>query len=62
MAEPATLKLSDVLRELGMSRPAFYRMRTRGYGPRLIKLPNGQLRCRRADLDAWLTSLEETAA
>jgi predicted DNA-binding transcriptional regulator AlpA len=56
------LKLPDVLAELGMSRAAFYRMRARGQGPRLVKLPNGQLRCRRADLDAWLTSLEETAA
>ncbi|MEU1419203.1 helix-turn-helix domain-containing protein [Kitasatospora sp. NPDC005751] len=56
------LKLPDVLRELGMSRPAFYRMRARGHGPRLIKLPNGHIRCRRADLDAWLANLEQTAA
>ncbi|MEU5437562.1 DNA-binding protein [Streptomyces sp. NPDC020719] len=36
-----------------MSPSAFYRMRARGQAPRLIKLPNGELRCRRADLDAW---------
>ncbi|GAA1401565.1 helix-turn-helix domain-containing protein [Kitasatospora putterlickiae] len=62
MAEPRSLKLSDVLSELNMSRAAFYRMRARGHGPRLIKLPNGHLRCRRADLDEWLASLEQTAA
>jgi predicted DNA-binding transcriptional regulator AlpA len=48
------LKLPAVLEELGMSRAAFYRMRARGNGPKLIKLPNGQLRCRRDDLDKWL--------
>ncbi|MFJ3637967.1 helix-turn-helix transcriptional regulator [Streptomyces sp. NPDC090112] len=62
MARPQMLKLADVLAELGMSRAAFYRMRARGQGPRLIKLPNGQLRVRRADLDAWLSACEEVAA
>ncbi|MGW5396263.1 helix-turn-helix transcriptional regulator [Streptomyces sp. NPDC003952] len=62
MARPQMLKLIDVLTELGMSRAAFYRMRARGQGPRLIKLPNGQLRVRRADLDAWLSECEEVAA
>jgi predicted DNA-binding transcriptional regulator AlpA len=55
------LKLPEVLSELGMSRAAFYRMRARGKGPRLIKLPNGQIRVRRNDLDTWLTSYEEAA-
>ncbi|MFE5521401.1 helix-turn-helix transcriptional regulator [Streptomyces virginiae] len=62
MARPQMLKLADVLVELGMSRAAFYRMRARKQGPRLIKLPNGQLRVRRADLDAWLSGCEEAAA
>ncbi|MEU6160940.1 helix-turn-helix domain-containing protein [Streptomyces sp. NPDC047130] len=62
MTRSQMLKLPEVLTELGMSRAAFYRMRARGNGPRLIKLPNGQLRCRRTDLDAWLASMEETAA
>lgn len=47
------LRLADVLDELGMSRSAFYRMRARGKGPKCSKLPNGQLRVRRSDLDAW---------
>ncbi|MER5727575.1 helix-turn-helix domain-containing protein [Streptomyces sp. NPDC002138] len=62
MARPQMLKLAEVLTEIGMSRAAFYRMRARGQGPRLIKLPNGQLRVRRVDLDTWLSGCEEVAA
>ncbi|MFE7807601.1 helix-turn-helix transcriptional regulator [Streptomyces sp. NPDC057430] len=61
MSRPQMLKLPEVLSELGMSRAAFYRMRARGQGPRLIKLPNGQIRVRRNDLDVWLASYEEAA-
>ncbi|MGW1839922.1 helix-turn-helix transcriptional regulator [Streptomyces sp. NPDC002067] len=56
------LKLPEVLDEIAMSRAAFYRMRARGKAPRLIKLPNGQLRCRRRDLDAWWERCEQSAA
>ncbi|MCZ4122493.1 helix-turn-helix transcriptional regulator [Streptomyces sp. H39-S7] len=62
MARPQMLKLPEVLEEIGMSRAAFYRMRARKQGPRLIKLPNGQLRVRRHDLDSWLESCEQYAA
>ncbi|MFJ2792256.1 MULTISPECIES: helix-turn-helix transcriptional regulator [unclassified Streptomyces] len=62
MARPQMLKLPEVLAELGMSRAAFYRMRARAQGPRLIKLPNGQIRVRRSDLDAWWAGCEESAA
>ncbi|MEU5821875.1 helix-turn-helix domain-containing protein [Streptomyces sp. NPDC047803] len=62
MASPQMLKLPEVLAELGMSRAAFYRMRARAQGPRLIKLPNGQIRVRRTDLDAWWAECEESAA
>ncbi|WP_267890388.1 helix-turn-helix transcriptional regulator [Streptomyces sp. ERV7] len=53
------LKLADVLHELDMSRAAFYRMRARGKAPKCIKLPNGHLRFRRHEFDAWLESHEE---
>lgn len=56
------LKLPDVLTELNMSRSAFYRLRARGLAPRCIKLPNGQIRVRRCDLDAWFSRCEELAA
>lgn len=61
MARPQMLKLPEVLSELDMSRAAFYRMRARGKAPKLIKLPNGQLRIRRADFDAWLSDCERAA-
>nr|WP_145482697.1 MULTISPECIES: helix-turn-helix domain-containing protein [Streptomyces] len=61
MAHPEKLKLTEVLIEIKMSRAAFYRMRARGKAPKLIKLPNGQIRCRRSDLDAWWSE-HETAA
>jgi predicted DNA-binding transcriptional regulator AlpA len=61
LARPQMLKLPEVLEEIGMSRAAFYRMRARDKAPKLIKLPNGQLRCRRDDLDAWWSSMEDAA-
>ncbi|MEV6531701.1 helix-turn-helix domain-containing protein [Streptomyces sp. NPDC051639] len=62
MARPLMLKLPEVLEEIQMSRAAFYRMRARGQAPRLRKLPNGQLRISRADLDAWWEACEQSAA
>ncbi|MFJ8626237.1 helix-turn-helix transcriptional regulator [Kitasatospora sp. NPDC093550] len=61
MPKPEYMKLPAVLAEIEMSRAAFYRMRARGKAPRLIKLPNGQLRVSRADLDAWWAAQEVAA-
>ncbi|MET8023846.1 helix-turn-helix transcriptional regulator [Streptomyces avermitilis] len=61
MAGIEKLELREVLKEIKMSRAAFYRMRARGAAPKLIKLPNGQLRCRRSDLDAWWEKHEMSA-
>ncbi|MDW6061336.1 helix-turn-helix domain-containing protein [Streptomyces sp. FXJ1.4098] len=55
------LRLKEVLAEIDMSRSAFYRMKARGKGPKCIKLPNGQLRVRRVDLDAWWEANEEAS-
>ncbi|WP_093763117.1 helix-turn-helix transcriptional regulator [Streptomyces sp. BpilaLS-43] len=62
-AAPTTrmLTLVEVLTELRMSRAAFYRLRARGNAPRCLKLPNGQIRIRRADLDAWFEGCEVPA-
>ena len=62
MSRPQMLKLPEVLTEIGMSRAAFYRMRARGEAPRIRKLPNGQLRFHRDDLDAWWDDCEKRAA
>lgn len=62
MSKQEHLKLPAVLEELNMSRSAFYRMVARGRGPKLRKLPNGQIRVRRSDLDAWWAALEQNTA
>lgn len=56
-----TLTLAEVLTEIRMSRAAFYRMRALGKAPKCLKLPNGQIRVRRSDLDSWYTDCEEIA-
>ncbi|MFJ9772735.1 helix-turn-helix transcriptional regulator [Kitasatospora sp. NPDC101157] len=56
------LRLEAVLEEIDMSRSAFYRMRARGKAPKTIKLPNGQIRVRRSDLDSWWAAQELEAA
>ena len=56
------LKASDVLSELQVSRSTFDLWRVEGRGPRCYKMPNGQLRIRRTDLEDWLNDLEEVAA
>lgn len=55
------LTVIDFCTELGVARSTFYDWRAKGAGPRCIKLPNGELRIRRADADEWLTDLEESA-
>ncbi|MEV1008383.1 helix-turn-helix domain-containing protein [Streptomyces sp. NPDC049881] len=62
MRQTDMLKLPEVLQTVRISRAAFYRLRSRGQAPKLHKLPNGHIRVRRADLDAWLERLAENSA
>jgi predicted DNA-binding transcriptional regulator AlpA len=55
------LKLADVCEELQISRSTFYDWRAKGRAPRCIKLPNGDLRIRRTDLESWINSREDVA-
>ncbi|MER7898440.1 helix-turn-helix domain-containing protein [Streptomyces sp. NPDC096046] len=55
------LTLADVCEELGVSRSTFYDWRAKRRAPRCIKLPNGDLRIRRSDLDHWLDDREDAA-
>ncbi|WP_088285427.1 helix-turn-helix domain-containing protein [Kineosporia sp. A_224] len=60
MVKPrAHLTVSDLCEELGVARSTFYDWRAKGRAPKCIKLPNGDLRIRRDELDRWLSSCEE---
>ncbi|QIY62718.1 helix-turn-helix domain-containing protein [Streptomyces sp. RPA4-2] len=55
------LTLAEVCEELKVSRSTFYDWRAKRRAPRCIKLPNGDLRIRRSDLDHWLDDREDAA-
>lgn len=56
------LTVRQVLNELGgVSRRTFYRWREIGKAPDGIRLPNGELRIYRSELNVWLESLREIA-
>ncbi|MBG0814178.1 AlpA family transcriptional regulator [Planomonospora sp. ID82291] len=56
-----TLTLAELCEELQISRSTFYDWRAKGRAPRCLKLPNGDLRIRRADFERWLNALEDAA-
>ncbi|GIG02523.1 helix-turn-helix transcriptional regulator [Catellatospora citrea] len=53
------LTLPEVLAELKITRSTFYDWRAKRRAPRCLKWPNGELRVRRSDLDAWIEAQEE---
>jgi predicted DNA-binding transcriptional regulator AlpA len=55
------LTIADLCDELGVARSTFYDWRAAKKAPRCIKLPNGEIRVRRSDLELWLTELEDVA-
>lgn len=57
----AKLTILEVCAELNISRSTFYDWRAKGKAPRCIKLPNGEIRIRRTELDRWLATREERA-
>ncbi|TNH31412.1 helix-turn-helix domain-containing protein [Micromonospora orduensis] len=56
------LTVPEVLAELRVPRSTWFYWRQTGKGPRVIKLPNGQLRVRRSALGRWLGDLEQDLA
>jgi predicted DNA-binding transcriptional regulator AlpA len=56
------LTLTEFLDELDVPRSTFFRWKALGEAPRTYKLPNGQLRIRRTDYEAWLAEREEASA
>jgi predicted DNA-binding transcriptional regulator AlpA len=55
------LTVAEFCREVRISRSTFYDWKGTGRAPRCRKLPNGQLRMDRRDVDAWY-ELQEVAA
>ena len=53
------LTIAEVIAEIRVPRATFYRWRQLHKGPRSIKLPNGDVRIRRSELERWLASLED---
>ncbi len=57
------LSTKEVLALLGdVPRSTFYRWRQLGLAPRSYKLPNGEIRYRVSDVDAWLEQHTDRAA
>lgn len=62
MATPSRhLTIADICRDLNIARRTFHEWRAKGRAPRCIKLPNGDIRVRRAEYERWLDSREEAA-
>jgi excisionase family DNA binding protein len=60
-SERERLTVAELCAELSISRSTFYEWRAKGRAPRCIKLPNGDLRIRRSELDRWLDAHEDAA-
>ncbi|WP_328647169.1 helix-turn-helix domain-containing protein [Amycolatopsis sp. NBC_00348] len=57
------LTIAEVCEELNeIARSTFYEWRAKNRAPKCIKLPNGEIRVRRSDLEHWLDSRTEEAA
>ncbi|SDH66126.1 DNA binding domain-containing protein, excisionase family [Actinokineospora alba] len=61
MATAKRLTVDEICADLDISRSTFYEWRAKGKAPRIIRLPNGKLRIRQADYEAWLQQLEVAA-
>jgi excisionase family DNA binding protein len=55
------LTIAEICVELKISRSTFYHWRQIRKAPKCIKLPNGDVRVRRDEFDAWLETCEEAA-
>ncbi len=59
---PSTwMSLKDVLAEIAISRSTMNKWRSEGRAPSFTKMPNGELRIRRSEFEAWLIELPKVA-
>ena len=61
MTREERLTVAEVCAELRIARSTFYEWRAKHRGPRCIKLPNGDLRIRRSELERWERAHEDAA-
>ena len=52
------LKVAEFCTEWKIARSTFYERLAKGEAPRVFKLPNGQLRIDRRDIEEWASSHE----
>jgi predicted DNA-binding transcriptional regulator AlpA len=62
MTQRAHLTVAEFCDEMLIARSTFYDWRAKSRAPRCIRMPNGELRIRRAEYERWLETLEEKAA
>jgi predicted DNA-binding transcriptional regulator AlpA len=55
------LTVDQLCTELQIARSTFYEWRAKGRAPKCHKLPNGDIRIRRADYERWLANLMDAA-
>lgn len=60
-AKRELLTVDEFCQEVRISRSTFYDWKATGRAPRCRKLPNGQLRMDRRDVDAWYEAREVAA-
>ena len=60
-SEDTWLTVDQLCAELHIARSTFYDWRAKGRAPKCHKLPNGDIRIRRADYERWLADLGDAA-
>jgi excisionase family DNA binding protein len=55
------LTVAEFCTEMKISRSTFYEWKAKGRAPRCRKLPNGELRIDRRDIEEWYDSCEVAA-
>lgn len=61
MGNDRHITIDEICADLEIARSTFYEWGAKGRAPRCIKLPNGDIRIRRAEYERWLDSHEEVA-
>ncbi|GAB2764080.1 hypothetical protein GCM10027174_45910 [Salinifilum aidingensis] len=55
------MTVAEFCDELAISRSTFDDWKAKQRIPKHVRLPNGSIRIRRSDFNAWITALEEAA-